>query len=43
MKKKYYYMCKKCWYSWSSERIYRKCVKCRSVDIDVQDDLILSE
>ena len=43
MKKIYDYCCKKCWHTWRDKRKFEKCPKCKSKDIDIQDDILLSE
>ena len=40
-KYRYYYMCKNCWHSWTHTNKYVICPKCKSDDIDEEQELIL--
>jgi DNA-directed RNA polymerase subunit RPC12/RpoP len=49
MKKKYSFVCKSCWHSWSNylksdkDALLIKCVRCGGTDIDIDYDLMFEE
>ena len=43
MTKVFNYCCKKCWYTWRDKRKFKQCPKCKSTNIDIEEDVLLSE
>jgi Zn finger protein HypA/HybF involved in hydrogenase expression len=43
MTKIYDYVCKKCWHMWRTKKKYTACPKCKSKELDIKEDILLSE